>query len=991
MSISIDKLKVRYRQIFDKELGVIGNASVDVNKVNDFMLNKINLLIENSYITLLSRKPTHEESNYMLNQISNFGATKKTLPKLILSLNKLATPIKPTGDQPNKMYITSFDKDIYKYNNVELYLSQFNIKATPYIMKNPTDDSIKRGYNTSVARGSYVTSASSYSQLIAHLAILKEAKSQNLNRVIICSDDIILSNDFTQRITKIPDTYDVLYLGAYQKEYTFNKVSHYNGYYRAKYTYGIFAYIVNQNFYDTLISYYEKEQSNIDYILVQLQEEHTFYVMFPNLIIENLKKKDVINTGRLISVSQYPEAVLNDIFKWDPSKYNTEKRYLINDPASKKKLLATKKPGLALDKLINVPISNNTKPVPKQPKATDNINTPISNNTKPLPKQVANNINTPTSTNNTKPLPKQVANNITTPISNNAKSVSKKVPVTDNINTPISDNTKSVPKKAPVTDNIDTSDNTKSVPKKVLVTDNINTSDNDTKSIPKKPVTDNVNIPISSNTKSVPKKAPVTNNVNIPISSDTKSVPKKVPVTDNIPISGDTKSVSKKVHVTDNIDIQSSDTKSAPKKVPVTDNINIPSSDTKSAPKKVPVTDSIDIPSSDTKSAPKKVVTDNIIPPSDTKSIPKVPATDNINPQVITKSQFQPCTDEQINVPISNDLKSEPEKSLLGQSESVNIKPLNLSNTEMQIDIPQNISPEIDNNIIPQTVDKLLDDTSSIKVDRVVSEQPNLVLETVPTRIEEVTTASVETDIPFTETQEVTTLEITVPQVESITLEPSITKKDLQRIAKQDARQRKKQILLATRRLLNKTLLKPGISFLIHSDINYDDSNLQTCIETILDVADEILFFNNNNNVNAVQILKSFNNVFIYNYPNSLNRKTGLNSDVYLNWCLSKVKRYNVIEWNCHYIPIKENIMDMVEKYNLRDRTDPFLLLATGKKIYISNNNNFLDVQKCLYVRAYSKLHKFSYNDTIESQDYLNLLSELFIYEKLIFLDMIHM
>ena len=904
MSLFIDKLRARYRQIFDEEPGIIDNELNDINRINDFMFNKINLLIENSYITVLSRKPTDKESKYMLNQISNFGATKKTLPKLILSLSIPDASIKKPVEIQTNIYITSFAKDTYKYDSLKLYLSQFNIRPTLYTMKNYTDAIIQKNYNINVSRGGHITSASSYSQLLAHLAILKEARSQNLDRVIICSDNILLCHDFTERITKIPNTCDVLYLGAYQKEYTFNKATYYDGYYKAIYTYGTFAYMINKNFYDTLISYYEMEQNNLDYILVQLQEKHTFYVMFPNLIIEDLKTKDFIDTGRIITVSQYPEIVLNNIFKWEPSKYNTTKRYLAKND-TRIKLSTCKKPQSVVDnhtksetdKQLNVPISN-TKSTPKQLKTTNNINT---SNKKILAKQLSV-PNIPASIPNTKLAPQVKAPSVS---------------VNDNINIPITNNTKPVPKDA-----------------KLSTSDNINVPIAN----PKLVSTPRSNLLASeSKTRSSDKRidAITTNSIKseaISIKLLNLSNTKTQLVSENLPVISTKPSDNASIYI---------DTKSKPDVIAETTPIKI--AEIMTSPDTAPVR-----------------IAENICLPIETPFTNVIQTSTSI---VMTHNI------EEVSVTFEAQPKIE--------EDTISIV-IDTPNTDSALSETQ---PEVEATSIP------VSEQVSISIDQPVAEEVNIST-IVEQKSEEAITISTDADIVLSEikvTRE-DTLEITIPVRESILPEPSLSKKDLQRIAKQNARQKKKQVLQATKRLISKSLLKPGISFIIHSDINHDNSNLHTCIETIVTIANEILFFNNNNNVNALDILKPFNNVFIHNYPNSLNT-IETNNDVYLNWCLSKVKTYNVIEWNCHYIPIKENILDMIEKYNLRNKTDPFLLLIAGKRIYISNSNNFLDVQKCLYVRMYSKLHKFTYTGTTESKDYLNLLSQVFIHQKLSFLD----
>lgn len=168
--------------------------------------------------------------------------------------------------------------------------------------------------------------------------------------------------------------------------------------------------------------------------------------------------------------------------------------------------------------------------------------------------------------------------------------------------------------------------------------------------------------------------------------------------------------------------------------------------------------------------------------------------------------------------------------------------------------------------------------------------------------------------------------------------------------------------------------LAPGYTFLIRAK----DEQLLTgiCLESIVDIADEIIFVDNGSNDSTLEraqnIADKYNNIFIYQYNIDVpkvgtmhERAVGCGSlntlATYYNWCLSKVTRYNVIKWDCDFIAIRENLIKMINTYDLETRDDKFAIWFTGKTLFFGKyirENDYYDE-----FRVFSKKHGFKWDN----------------------------
>lgn len=172
---------------------------------------------------------------------------------------------------------------------------------------------------------------------------------------------------------------------------------------------------------------------------------------------------------------------------------------------------------------------------------------------------------------------------------------------------------------------------------------------------------------------------------------------------------------------------------------------------------------------------------------------------------------------------------------------------------------------------------------------------------------------------------------------------------------------------------LNHTL-NHGLSFLIRA--KNEELMVAQCLQSVADIADEIIFVDNNSTDKTFEIAtllaNKYSNIFVYQYNIDVPRagkhheiaveEKSLNTlATYYNWSLSKATKFNVIKWDCDFIPLKENLIKMINKYNLTKRDDYFSVWFTGKTLFygeIMRQNDYYDE-----FRIFSKKNGFKWEN----------------------------
>ena len=171
--------------------------------------------------------------------------------------------------------------------------------------------------------------------------------------------------------------------------------------------------------------------------------------------------------------------------------------------------------------------------------------------------------------------------------------------------------------------------------------------------------------------------------------------------------------------------------------------------------------------------------------------------------------------------------------------------------------------------------------------------------------------------------------------------------------------------------------LTPGISLIIRA--KNEELNIKYCIESVVDLVDEIIFVDNYSTDNTYNIVKEYqkkyNNIKLYQYninvskvgithQNALKNNNKNTLATFYNWCLSKATKYNVFKWDADFICIRNNFIQLVDLYNLKTRNDKFAIWFSGKTLFENNNKYYLNNKS-----FYDEYRIFSYKNDFKWYD----------------------
>jgi glycosyltransferase involved in cell wall biosynthesis len=176
---------------------------------------------------------------------------------------------------------------------------------------------------------------------------------------------------------------------------------------------------------------------------------------------------------------------------------------------------------------------------------------------------------------------------------------------------------------------------------------------------------------------------------------------------------------------------------------------------------------------------------------------------------------------------------------------------------------------------------------------------------------------------------------------------------------------------------INKNILEKGISLIIRA--KNEEDNIKNCIESVVDLVDEIVFVDNNSTDNTYKLVeeysKKYNKIKLYKYNINVSKAGVEHSEAiknsnkntlgtFYNWCLSKATKYNVFKWDADFICIRNNFIQLVNIYNLNTRDDQFAIWFTGKTIFENNNNYYINDNS-----FYNEYRIFSYKNDFRWYD----------------------
>lgn len=130
---------------------------------------------------------------------------------------------------------------------------------------------------------------------LSHLKVYKEIKAKSYKRALILEDDLIPSkniNELKNNLFKIDNNWDFLHLGSADENHKENLKTFDGIKYIGKNVNSTFAYSVNANIIDELISEFEKLITKPCDTLLHSFQKNT-YVMYPNLFTSLIEDSDI--------------------------------------------------------------------------------------------------------------------------------------------------------------------------------------------------------------------------------------------------------------------------------------------------------------------------------------------------------------------------------------------------------------------------------------------------------------------------------------------------------------------------------------------------------------------------------------------------------------------------------------------------------------------------------------------------------------------------
>ena len=206
----------------------------------------------------------------------------------------------------DKIYCLNLDFRKNKWIKSKRAFIRFNIKAQRFSASSFRSNEVRAQFMTLLEKfpdrktrrnKAIINELGAMGCLMSHIRILKDAKKNGYDRVLILEDDFIFAKNFDKifkrKIQRIP-SWKLLYLGGTQ--HCWKNIDIKDGFYSPLNTCGTFAYAIDCSIYDEVLSDYEKMLHPVDHCLIlgaQKRHKNESYVFFPNIAIADVTFSDI--------------------------------------------------------------------------------------------------------------------------------------------------------------------------------------------------------------------------------------------------------------------------------------------------------------------------------------------------------------------------------------------------------------------------------------------------------------------------------------------------------------------------------------------------------------------------------------------------------------------------------------------------------------------------------------------------------------------------
>lgn len=225
----------------------------------------------------------------------------------------------------DKIYCINLERRKDRWSKVSQQFIQFKINVEKWTAVDGENisDELFQTFNPKNITGEeasekgIVENKNSIGCLLSHLEVIKDARSKGYKKILIFEDDVIIGDDFLDRIKEIVDiNWKLLYVGCSQ--FNWNKLEYKDNFYLSKNSLGTFGYCLDISTYDDIISLLENRNNikSVDNLLSDFQNNNygNCYTIYPNIVISDVSESDIRNTKSIVEYSK--------IVKWNLDKFN---------------------------------------------------------------------------------------------------------------------------------------------------------------------------------------------------------------------------------------------------------------------------------------------------------------------------------------------------------------------------------------------------------------------------------------------------------------------------------------------------------------------------------------------------------------------------------------------------------------------------------------------------------------------------------------------
>ena len=195
-----------------------------------------------------------------------------------------------------KIYCLNLDRRVDRFDSIKSKFDKLKIKFDKFSAIDGNNIDVSnfdlKSYKSSNKESNFKYEIAC---ILSHIEIIKDAKKNGYNRILIFEDDCLISSNIHERIQKIREIseWKLLYLGSSQYNWNVEKIG--DSLFYSKDSLGTFAYAVDSSIYDEIIEHFSNFKTTVDNMLTEIQSKYykKCYTFFPNIVIADVSDSDI--------------------------------------------------------------------------------------------------------------------------------------------------------------------------------------------------------------------------------------------------------------------------------------------------------------------------------------------------------------------------------------------------------------------------------------------------------------------------------------------------------------------------------------------------------------------------------------------------------------------------------------------------------------------------------------------------------------------------